>query len=83
MVDLDATTPQLKAVKKFLDAWMSLDMKEAGLVLSNGFQFESLPECTDLPKQTKSGCGERRFPRRAKLECVSNAWEPIGLPRNH
>ena len=54
MVDLDATTPQLKAVKKFLsDAWMSLDMKKTGPVLSNDFQFESLPEYTDFPKQAK------------------------------
>ena len=51
-------------------------MKKAERVLSNDFQFESLPECTDPPKQTKESClrmwGNARFPRGAKLECISD-----------
>ena len=51
MVNFD--TPQSKAVKRLLDAYSSLDMKNVEPLISKDYQYESLPESTDLPKQTK------------------------------
>ena len=52
MVELDASTPQLKVVKKLMDAYLSLDMSNVAPLISKNYQYEALPKCTDLPKQT-------------------------------
>ena len=53
MVELDTSTPQLKAIKKLADAYVSRDVNNAEPLLSKDFQYEGFPESTDLPKQTK------------------------------
>ena len=53
MVNFDASTPQLKTVKKLCDAYLSLNMNDAEPFLSKNYQYEAFPESTDLPKQTK------------------------------
>ena len=53
MADFDASTPQLKAWKKLSDAYLSLDMDSVEPHLSKDFEYEPLPESTDVSKQTK------------------------------
>ena len=53
MVELDTSTPQLKVVKKVAEAYASLDTNKIEPFLSKNYQYEPLPESTDLPKQTK------------------------------
>ena len=53
MADFDTSTPQLKAWKKLADAYLSLDMDSVEPHLSKNFEYEPLPESTDVPKQTK------------------------------
>ena len=55
--------------------------KKAESVLSNGFQFESLPD--GIPKQTKESylrMWGKEHPLGAKLECVSDTREPLSGP---
>jgi hypothetical protein len=51
MVDFD--TPQLKAVKNLLDAYISLDMNNVEPLLSKNYQYEPLPESTELSKLSR------------------------------
>ena len=53
MVDLDTNAPQLRVVKRLIDGYCSLDMNNVEPLLSKKFQCEILPECTDIPKQTR------------------------------
>jgi len=52
MVELDASTPQLKVVKNWIDAYCTLDMKNVETFISKNFQYQALPETADLPKET-------------------------------
>jgi len=52
---VDFNTPQLKVVKRLLDAYCSLDMNNAQPLLSKNYQYLPFPENADLPKQTKEG----------------------------
>ena len=52
MTDFDASTPQLKLVKKLADAYLSLETSNIEPLLSKNYQYEALP---DFPKQTKEG----------------------------
>jgi len=54
MANFDTSTPQLKVVKKLLDAYVSLDMSNAEPLLSKNFQYQPFPE-TGLPKEAKGG----------------------------
>ena len=59
MVDLDASTPQLKAAKDWVDAYCTLDMKNVEPRISKNFQFHTFPETTDIPKEAKGRHIER------------------------
>ena len=53
MADLENSTSQVKVVKQLLDAYASLDMNNVEPLLSKNYQYEPLPESTDVSKQTK------------------------------
>jgi len=53
MVDFDASTPQLRLIKKLLNGYCSLDMSNVEPLLSKDYQYEPFPECAEFPKQTK------------------------------
>lgn len=53
MTNIDATTPQLKVVKRLFDAYCSLDMKNVLPLLAKDYTFQSFPKVPDLPDQTK------------------------------
>ena len=53
MVDLDTSTPQLKVLKKYLDAYTSLDLNNVRPLISKYYQYEPLPESPDIAKQGK------------------------------
>jgi len=52
MVDFDASTPQLRAVKNWLDAFITLDMKNVEPLLSKNFQYHPFPETADISKES-------------------------------
>jgi len=47
------TSPQLALVKKWLDAYLSLDVKNVEPLISQNFQYEAFPEATDIPEEAK------------------------------
>jgi len=53
MVNLDASTPQSRLIKKLLDGYFSLNMNNVEPLLSKDYQYELFPECAKFPKQTK------------------------------
>lgn len=56
MINIDATTPQLKATKKWIDTVCSLDISKVVPLVSKNFKYQSFPKSTDLPEvdeQTK------------------------------
>ena len=74
MTNLDATTPQLKAVKRWIDAYTSLDMNNLGPVISKNYQYQSFPKSIEVPKEAKERHIERlreRFSGLTKYEvCI-------------
>jgi hypothetical protein len=59
MFNIDATTPQLEAIKKFFDAYSSLDINNVGPLISKNYKFQTFPKIDDLPDETKGGHFER------------------------
>ena len=55
MADFDASTPQLRAVKKLFAAYLSLDVNNVEPLLSENYQYEAFPESADLPREAKKG----------------------------
>ena len=53
MANIDATTPQLKAVKKWVEAYTTLDVDKVGPVVSKDFKFQSFPKTVDIPDEPK------------------------------
>lgn len=53
MITMDTSTPQLKLVKKWIDAYLSLDLREMDKVLAKGYKHEALPKTIGLPEETK------------------------------
>jgi hypothetical protein len=53
MVDFDTSTPQLKAVKRLIDAYISLNLNDLEPLLSKDYRYEALPTIPGLPIQTK------------------------------
>lgn len=54
MVNFDAS-PQLALVKKWLDAYFSLDVKNVEQYISRNFHYQAFPETTDtsIPEEAK------------------------------
>jgi len=50
MVNIDATTPQLKVVKNWIDALISLDTSKVVPLICRNFKYQSLPHATELPE---------------------------------
>ena len=54
MSSFDASTPQSTLVKNWLDAYLSLDIKNVEPFISKDFQYQAFPEtATDLPKEAR------------------------------
>jgi hypothetical protein len=59
MANIDPTTPQLEAVKKFIDAYISLNINNVGPHISKNFTFQTFPKIDDMPDETKGTHFER------------------------
>ena len=58
MSNLDASTPQLEAVKNLFDAITSFDLGEVRTLLSKNYQYEAFNGVTDLVKLDKESYTE-------------------------
>lgn len=55
MTGFDATTPQLKVIKKLHDAYCSLDIKNVEALISKNHTYQSFPKTADLADETREG----------------------------
>jgi hypothetical protein len=73
MTNLDAS-PQLTLVKKWFDAYATLDISNAEPLVSKKFQYHPLPESMGLPKEERGEHVQRirkMFPMFSKFEvCI-------------
>lgn len=52
-VNIDATTPQLKAAKAVVEAYSSRDLSNSESLFSKDFKFQSFPKSTEHHEETK------------------------------
>jgi hypothetical protein len=55
MANFDVSTPQLKLVKQWIDAFSVLDTSKMDSLLCRNFKYQSFPKTIDVPEQTKAG----------------------------
>ena len=53
MVNINATTPQLKAAKAVVEAYSSCDLSDSESLFSKDFKFQSFPKSTEHHEETK------------------------------
>ena len=71
MVNVNANTPQLKALKRWLDAFESLDASKIGPTLSKNYIHETFPKSIGLPDETK----EENIKRHEETLCAMSKLE--------
>ena len=69
MVNINATTPQLKLVKQWLEAYASRDIDKVAPVVSKDFKFQTFPKTADIPEEGK-GAHLQRY--RGILSALTN-----------
>ena len=55
MINIDATTPQLKLAKDVTEAYLSRNLTSVAPYLSKNFTYQTFPKIADLPEVTKGG----------------------------
>jgi hypothetical protein len=71
VININATTPQLKLVKAWADGYHSLDMKNVEPHLSENYKYLMLPKSAGEPVLTKESYLQRHgatFPALTKVE---------------
>lgn len=53
MANIDATTPQLRLVKDWVDAYLTLNLENVDRYISKNFTFQTFPKIAELPDETK------------------------------
>ena len=79
MCSLYATTPQLKAVKDFIDGYCSFDVKNIEPHMSKDFMYQSFPAVPGLPVGSKEQHFDSYKPvlsLMTKLEVSNRHWGP-------
>ena len=83
ITNFNATTPQLKAVKKLFEAYLSLDIKNIEPHIAKDFKFQTFPKIADLPDEAKGTHAERYGPAFALMTkaevCTRNRLRVRGL----
>ena len=62
MSSFDGTTPESKAVKNLLDAYLTFDLKNVVPLISKGFKYLSFPTIPEHPDEGKEAHFERYGP---------------------
>jgi len=59
MVVIDASSPQLKVLQKWIDAYVAIDLDEIKAVTSKKYKHQTLPKSIGLPEETKEEYTQR------------------------
>ena len=62
MPNFDATTPESKAVKNLIDAYVTRDLKNIVPLISKDYKFLSFPKIPEQPDEEKEAHLERYAP---------------------
>jgi hypothetical protein len=79
MANFDASTPQLKVLKKIVDTVAALDMSKMDTLLCRNFKYQSFPKTIDVPEQTKGTFIQwfgGVFASMTKMEVRIQRWRP-------
>ena len=71
MTDINANTPQLKAVKDMIDAYITLDISKVEPFVSKSFKYQTFPKVADLPEEPKAA----HIQRFGRMLAVMNKFE--------
>jgi hypothetical protein len=63
MANIPTTSPELKVVKNFFDAYISLDINNVEAHIAKDYKFETFPKIDHLPDESK----KEHFERYGKL----------------
>lgn len=85
MCNIEATTPQLKAVKDFLDAYISLDINNVAQHTSKNYKFQTFPKIAEHPEEEQGAHFERYGAilssvkkLEVRIQCLETAFELAG-----
>jgi hypothetical protein len=78
MVNIDATTPQLQVLKKFIEANSTLNMDNTERFYAKDFKMQTFPKSDETPELTKEGYLQKQ---RAMVGGVAKAEVRIHLRR--
>ena len=59
MANIDASTPQLKLINQWIDAYASRDASKIAPLLSKDYKHQTFPESIGEPDETKEGHVQR------------------------
>ena len=62
MSNINATTPQLKLVKNWIDGYLSRDIRNLQPYLSKNYKFQTFPKIAELPDEVMGEYVERYAP---------------------
>ena len=71
MIDFNASTPQLKAVKDWIDAYLTLDINKVEPLASKNFEYQPFPETTEFFKESR----EKHLETFGQLLAATNKFE--------
>lgn len=70
MININATTPQLRATKTLLDGYFSRDISNVEPFISKNFKYQSFPKIADHPDESKMDHIQNWGPMFASLPSV-------------
>ena len=83
MSGFDGTTPESKAVKNLIDAYLTCDLKKIGPLISKDYKFLSFPTIPEHPDEEKEAHLERYAPLFSMLTkvevCVQHGGMSLSL----
>jgi hypothetical protein len=78
--NLDATTPQLKVVDRFFEAYSTCDLKNAAPILSKNYRYRPFPKGPNLSDSTKEEHLASLGPALARLAKLEVLAQHRGTP---
>ena len=80
MVNIDATTPQLKLAKQLVEAYTSRDIDKVASLISKDFKLQTFPKTTDLPDEAGGAHIQKYGPILAALTKVEVRTQHQRMP---
>lgn len=83
MSNFNATTPQLKVVKNFIDAFLSRDIKSVYPLVAKNYTFQTYPKAAERSDETKEAHLQRYGMMLAAITKIEARMAPGNCLRAH